>query len=61
MEFVAFLIVGLLVFAGTIFLLYYYARKDTPIVAILATFVGWFFGFMILGILPYDIYLVSLS
>jgi hypothetical protein len=59
MEFIAYLIIGLLVLAATGFLTYFYARKDTHAIAYAATYVGWFFGFMLIGILPCDIYIVS--
>eukprot|EP01022_Parablepharisma_sp_SALTPOND_P004386 TRINITY_DN1201_c0_g1_i1.p1 TRINITY_DN1201_c0_g1~~TRINITY_DN1201_c0_g1_i1.p1 ORF type:complete len:686 (+),score=41.23 TRINITY_DN1201_c0_g1_i1:108-2060(+) len=58
MEFVLYIILGLLSFCATGLLLYFYARKDTPWVAYIAAFAGWFSGFMLVAILPYDIYIV---
>lgn len=58
MDYIPFIIAILGVFAVTAFLTYFYAKKGTPFIAHAATFVGWVFGFLLVGLLPYDIYLV---
>ncbi len=47
-----------ILFVLAAFLVWYYVRKDTPIYVSALSFVGWFLGFAIIGILPFDIYLV---
>jgi len=58
MEFILYIFFFLASIAATVFLLYYYAHKNTPRLAYIASFAGWFSGFMLVGVLPYDIYVV---
>lgn len=50
-----------LVFFITIYLIYHYASKRTPLYVYFFVFVGWFLAFAIVALLPYDIYLVGSS
>ncbi len=59
MEYIPYILITLAALVITGLLTYYYARKDTPWIGYVATFVGWFFGFMIVALLPFDIYIVS--
>ena len=45
-------------FICTILLLRYYARKDTSWLAYVSAFAGWYSSFILIGIVPYDIYVV---
>lgn len=58
MEAIPYIVVGALISGSTGFLVYWYARKQTPKYVYVATFIGWLFGFMMIGLLPYDIYVV---
>lgn len=51
-------IVGVLVVCATVLLAIFYARKDTPYYAYATTFIGWLFGFIMVAILPLDVYIV---
>ena len=59
MEYLFFIGILCLAFFTTVFLLCFYARKNTSWVAYIAAFSGWYTSFVLVGILPYDIYLVS--
>lgn len=43
----------------TIFLLFSYPSKHTPIIVYTLVFIGWFTSFAIVALLPYDIYLAK--
>ncbi len=58
MEYVPYVILTILTLCVAAFLVYFYARKDTPLIAYAATFIGWFFACTLIVILPYDIYIV---
>ena len=60
MDYVPYVILSILALIATSLITYYYARKDTSVVAYAATMIGWFFGFMLIAVLPYDIFLVNL-
>lgn len=55
-----FTVAGLvLVFFFTVYLVYHYAAKRTPLYVYFFVFIGWFFAFAILVLVPYDVYLVK--
>ena len=54
----AFILVPFIIVVGTFFLVYFYAQKNTPILAFLVTYFGWLSAFILIGILPIDIYIV---
>lgn len=51
----------ILVFFFTIYLIYSYAMKKTPVYVYFFVFIGWFLAFAIVALLPYDIYLVKVT
>ena len=54
------LIEALLLLIYCIYMTWYYAAKDrTPFLVKLMTVIGWFLGFMIILIIPLDIFTVS--
>jgi hypothetical protein len=50
-----------LVFLFTIFLVYSYAVKSTPPHIYFLVFCGWLFAFEIVALIPYDVYVVRLT
>ena len=58
MEYIPHILLSGVAFGATAFLVHYYARKDTPRLAYVSTFLGWFFSFILIAILPLDIHIV---
>lgn len=54
-----FTVTGLiLVFFFTVYLVYHYAKKHTPFYVYFFVFIGWFLAFVIVVLVPYDVFMV---
>ncbi len=60
MPYIVNIIVLGLVIAATLWLVYFYASKTTTYFTIVVTFFGWVMGFLIIALLPLDIFVVLL-
>lgn len=47
--------IGIAVFCG--YLIHYYARRNVEWYVKVSVFIAWFFGFSIIVLLPYDVYI----